>query len=80
MAAMSSAPQAILDAGGDASAILSAALYRCTDEMQAGQVLHVISQNPSTRIHVRDWCCVTGHELLRTQEDGNETLFWIRKC
>jgi TusA-related sulfurtransferase len=42
-------------------------------------MLHVISQDPSTRIDVPQWCYLTGHELLRTQEDGSETLFWIKK-
>lgn len=69
----------VLDAGGDTSASLSGSLYRCMDEMNRGQVLHVISRVGAGSVEVPAWCSASGHRLLRTEARQNETLFWIKK-
>jgi tRNA 2-thiouridine synthesizing protein A len=72
-------PQVVLDAGGETALSLSTALARCTHEMAGGQVLEVISMDPTARIDVMAWCRLTGHELLQMVGSGNESRFWIRK-
>ena len=40
-------------------------------EMQAGQVLHVVADDPSTRRDFTNFCRFMGHELLAEREqDG----------
>lgn len=73
-------PRAILDAGGESGALLCASLYRCIEEILPGQVMQVISRVLHGRVEVPEWCSMAGHELLGTQEEGNETVFWIRRC
>jgi TusA-related sulfurtransferase len=72
-------PHAVLDAGGDSSAALSAALYRAMHTLADGQILHVISSTSDSLSDVMEWCSLQGHELLAVQPDRDETLYWIRK-
>lgn len=71
--------QSVLDAGGDVDAVLSGLLYRLVARLDLDQILEVISRNPRSRSDVPDWCERTGNTLQATAEDGNETVFWIKK-
>jgi len=73
------APQAVLDAGGEGSSVLIAAIGRRIEELGSGQVLEVISRAANAQLDAAAWCHVTGHELLGMLADGDETRVWIRK-
>ena len=72
-------PHSVLEAGGESSPVLMAALARRVAELEPGQVLEIVSQATNARLDAVAWCHVTGHELLGLLADGDETRFWIRK-
>lgn len=72
-------PRAVLDAGGEVWATLSAAVGRLIDEIASGAVLEIISLEPGTRAAIEGWCGASGHTLLPTDADDAATRFWIRK-
>jgi TusA-related sulfurtransferase len=72
-------PHGVLEAGGEPSAALLAAISRHIGEMRPGQVLEVVSGLAGSRLDAIAWCHVTGHELLALVSDGGEIRFWIRK-
>lgn len=72
-------PRAVLDAGGEFWATLSAAVGRLIDEMATGAVLEINSLEPSTRSAIEGWCGASGHTLLPMATDDDATRFWIRK-
>lgn len=73
------APQAVLEAGGEGSSVLIAAIGRRIEELGSGQVLEVVSLASNAQLDAAAWCHVTGHELLGMLADGDQTRFWIRK-
>lgn len=49
-------------------------------EMESGQVLEVLADDPAAREGVPAWSRLTGNELLATMElDENRTRFYLRK-
>jgi TusA-related sulfurtransferase len=72
-------PQAMLDAGGAVDAALSGPIRRRLRDLAAGQILEVVSREPTARLAIPAWCRLTGHELVREVHQGEEALFWIRK-
>lgn len=71
-------PQSILDAGDQHWASLSEIAQRCCADLETGQVLAIISSEPSIHGGVAAWCVAAGHELLRVQDEGRGVCFWIR--
>jgi TusA-related sulfurtransferase len=49
------------------------------DDMRAGQVLQVITNEATTRQSIPELCRGRGYELLGVQEDGRTLCFTIRK-
>jgi TusA-related sulfurtransferase len=72
-------PRIMLEAGGELMSTLGNLAHRRMEELAPGQILELISSEPSTRTRVADWCGAAGHELLRLEIDGDVTRFWIRK-
>lgn len=73
------APHAVLEAGGEGSTVLVAAIDRRMTELGPGQVLEVVSVAQNARFDAAAWCDATGHELLGLLADGDKGRFWIRK-
>jgi TusA-related sulfurtransferase len=73
------AAHSLIEAGGEVSGVLMAAIARHIEELAPGQVLEVASLVPTARIDAVAWCHVTGHELLALLSDGDGVRFWIRK-
>ena len=48
-------------------------------EMRAGQVLHVVADDPSTRRDFTNFCRFMGHELLAEREQDGRFEYWLRK-
>jgi TusA-related sulfurtransferase len=74
-----SRPNAVLEAGGEASDVLMAAMARRIEKMAPGQILQVVSQASNAQMDAVAWCHVTGHELLALVVDDGSAQFWIRK-
>ncbi len=80
------APTAILellnssDAPGAACAVLTPAIRARLREMEAGQILLVRTDDPTSLLDVQAWCDLTCNKLLATIEEDDDTLnFFIRK-
>lgn len=48
-------------------------------EMQVGQVLHVLADDPSTKRDFANFCRFMGHEMLAQQERDGRFEYWLRK-
>jgi tRNA 2-thiouridine synthesizing protein A len=48
-------------------------------EMQVGQVLELIADDPGAKEDVPAWCQRTQNELVETRQEGNVFYFYIRK-
>lgn len=72
-------PRAVLDAGGETWITLRDLIWRRITDLATGEVLQIISLEPSTRADVAEWCRHAGQDLLHMATEGDETRFWIRK-
>jgi TusA-related sulfurtransferase len=73
------APRVVLDAGGETWTTLGAVIQRRVEEVNAGQIIEIISREPCLRTDLVAWCLLSGHTLLRIVENRDETEFWISK-
>ena len=48
-------------------------------ELQSGQVLEVISEEPAAHEGIPAWSRLTGNELLRVTREQSRSRFFIRK-
>ena len=47
--------------------------------MENNAVLHMITDDPAAIIDVPHFCNEAGHELLKQEKEGDQTIFIIRK-
>ena len=47
--------------------------------METNAVLHMITDDPAAIIDVPHFCNEAGHELLKQEKEGGQTIFIIRK-
>jgi tRNA 2-thiouridine synthesizing protein A len=48
-------------------------------EMQTGQTLELIATDVGSKEDVPAWCSRTGNELVGTQQNGSQFMFYIKK-
>jgi len=48
-------------------------------ELQTGQVLELIADDPGSKEDVPAWCSRTGNELLEMKQEGNDLHFYLKK-
>ena len=48
-------------------------------QLQVGQILEVIADDPDSLQDIASWCKSSGHKLLRFEPEGNIYKFYIRK-
>ena len=48
-------------------------------ELESGQVLEVISEEPAAHEGIPAWSRLTGNELIRTVRESSRSRFFIRK-
>jgi tRNA 2-thiouridine synthesizing protein A len=48
-------------------------------ELQSGQVLEVISDEPAAHAGIPAWCRLTGNDLIGTRTEAGRARFYIRK-
>lgn len=69
----------ILDAGGATWAMLTGPIYRRFEDMATGEILEIITPEPSMVADAAEWCRLTGHELVQTLAGGDSMRFFIRR-
>jgi len=80
MSSPSSRPDATLEGLGEACATLTPLIWRHIRQLQSGQVLEVISDDPAAADGVAAWSRLTGHELLTSvPESAGRTRFYLRR-
>jgi tRNA 2-thiouridine synthesizing protein A len=48
-------------------------------ELQVGQVLLMMADDPGAKPDIESWAKQTGHQLLDVQQEGQAYHFWIRR-
>lgn len=52
---------------------------KAMDTLNSGEVLKMVATDPGSINDMNAWARRTGNELLESQQDGSEYLFYIRK-
>lgn len=68
-----------LDAKGLMCPMPIVKLAKKIKELQVGQVLELIVDDPGAKEDVPAWCSRTGNELLEMKQEGNAYHFFIKK-
>jgi len=79
-------PNAVLDLAhepateGASCAVLTPAVKAKLREMEPGQVLEVVVEDPAAREDLASWCRLSGHTLLAIREEAPSLLHaYLRK-
>lgn len=48
-------------------------------ELQVGQVLEILADDPGIQSDIPAWCRTTGHECLGVEKSGSEFKAYVRK-
>jgi tRNA 2-thiouridine synthesizing protein A len=70
---------ASLDAKGLMCPMPIVKLAKKIKELQVGQVLELIADDPGAKEDVPAWCERTHNELVETKQEGNVFYFYIRR-
>jgi tRNA 2-thiouridine synthesizing protein A len=70
---------ASLDAKGLMCPMPIVKLAKKIKEMQVGQVLELIADDPGAKEDVPAWCERTQNELVETKQEGSVFYFYIKK-
>lgn len=54
-------------------------LHNAVRDAESGEVIKMLSTDPSTKRDINRFCEFLGHELLSEEEQGDEFLFWLKK-
>lgn len=69
----------VLDGAGNVCADLTPNIRKAIGELNAGEILEVIADDPAARVGVPAWSRLTGHELVATvEQDDTHTKFFIK--
>ena len=78
-----------MDGTMQADAVLHGADASCADltplikgrlrQLESGQVLEVVTDEPTAEIDITAWCGLTGHALLAVRQEAGTRHFSIRK-
>ncbi|HWQ13207.1 MAG TPA: PqqD family peptide modification chaperone [Roseiflexaceae bacterium] len=72
-------PDAVFDAVGERCVELLLPMSRQVRALRPGQVLKVLSDDPTAREDLDAWCRMTGHELLAAVKGDGASSFFIRR-
>lgn len=48
-------------------------------EMEEGEILEIVADDPGIKQDMPSWCAKTGHEFLGVVEEGGELHVFVRK-
>lgn len=69
-----------LDAAGQDCATLTPIVAARMRQMRSGEVLEVVSDDPTSRTGLAAWSRLTGNALFKTQDDGSGTTrYYLRR-
>ncbi len=68
-----------VDGGGETWPVLADMVGHRIAELRPGDVLHVISREPTTWCDIAEWCGIAGHDLLMVQARKGAMRYWIKK-
>jgi tRNA 2-thiouridine synthesizing protein A len=54
-------------------------LHQAINDVNVGEIVHVIATDPSTERDITNFCHFLGHELLRFSNEQDKFLYWIKK-
>ena len=69
----------VLDLKGLACPMPVVKVSKGIKEVAPGQVLQAITNDPGARTDFPAWARTSGNEILKTEESGEETSFYIRR-
>lgn len=72
-------PDVIYDAGPTGCGELIMNLFLTIRKMESGQIIKVISYDPGAREDLPAWCRLQKHTLLRRDDEGKESQYFIQK-
>lgn len=72
-------PVRTIDTSGQCCPVPMVETNRAIKTIEPGQVLELISTDVGSRMDIPAWCQRTGHELLRTEDDGKIFRYYVRK-
>jgi tRNA 2-thiouridine synthesizing protein A len=72
-------PDSVLEALGEGCATLTPRIRARLRQLESGQILEVVSDDPAAQEGVPAWSRLTGNPLLATAADGGRRRFSIRK-
>jgi TusA-related sulfurtransferase len=70
---------ATLDSGEQTCATLILAVRDAISPLAAGEILAVISRDPSARLDLPAWCRMTGHSYLGLEDLDDGAIHYLRK-
>jgi tRNA 2-thiouridine synthesizing protein A len=76
---MSVTPDQELDCSGLACPMPIIKTKQAIDGMEAGQVLKMIATDPGSVSDVKAWTGRTGHELVDSETEGDQFIFFLKK-
>jgi tRNA 2-thiouridine synthesizing protein A len=72
-------PDSVLEAFGEGCATLTPRIRARMRQLESGQILEVVTDDPSAREGIPAWSRLTGNTLLATDADDGRLRFSIRK-
>ena len=72
-------PQRTMDLRGLSCPLVLAKIKQALQEMEAGQVLEVLTNDACTEYDIPSWVRRTGKELIRSVTEQEALKFYIRK-
>ena len=78
-ARMAEQAAAAVDTGELTCASLILAVRQALDGLATGEVLAVVSRDPSARLDLPAWCRMTGHSYLETEDRDDHAIHYLRK-
>jgi tRNA 2-thiouridine synthesizing protein A len=72
-------PDRVLDCKGLICPMPIVKTAKAVKELQVGQSLLMIADDPGAKPDIEAWAKQTGHALLDVQKDGAAYQFWIRR-
>ena len=55
-------------------------LHNAVRDVESGQVIKMLSTDPSTQRDIERFCEFLGHELLKQSETDGTYYFWLKKA
>lgn len=72
-------PDNIYDAGPTGCGELIMHLFLTMKKMNSGEIIEVVSYDPGAREDIPAWCRLQNHQLLKRDDEGKISHYFIKK-